>query len=139
MSRPRGFHPEPLAEPCVNLSIYAAPIIQPCFQQHPSGRTSGEIRSSFCGASPSCAARAATAFCTCAWPIAQAFDRCTERSCASPSDRTPHNNSTTRASPDYIASPVRPVSPGSVDKCASPAPPAAYASRHPHSHPAENW
>jgi hypothetical protein len=29
VSRPREFHPEPLAEPCVNLSIYTAPIIQP--------------------------------------------------------------------------------------------------------------
>src|SRR5260370_39087849 len=29
VSKPREFHPEPLSEPCVNLSIYTAPIIQP--------------------------------------------------------------------------------------------------------------
>jgi hypothetical protein len=29
VSRPEEFHPKPLAEPCVNLSIYTAPIIQP--------------------------------------------------------------------------------------------------------------
>src|ERR1039458_5187039 len=29
VSRPGEFHPKPLAEPCVNLSIYTAPIIQP--------------------------------------------------------------------------------------------------------------
>ena len=28
-SRPREFHPEPLTEPCVNLSIYTALVIQP--------------------------------------------------------------------------------------------------------------
>ena len=29
VSRPRESHPESLAEPCVNLSVYTAPVIQP--------------------------------------------------------------------------------------------------------------
>jgi hypothetical protein len=29
VSRPKGFHLKPLAEPCVNLPIYTAPVIQP--------------------------------------------------------------------------------------------------------------
>ena len=29
-SRPRESHPEPLTEPCVNLSIYTALVVRPC-------------------------------------------------------------------------------------------------------------
>ena len=120
VSRPRGFHLEPLAEPCVNLSIYTAPMTQPFPQRHSSGRTALEMRSSSGAASPHGAACAATVACTCVWPIAQAFDRYTERACASPSDKTPRSNSTSRVSPDCIASPVRPVSPMSDDGGAIP-------------------
>ena len=71
VSRPRGFHLEPLAEPCVNLSIYTAPMTQPFPQRHSSGRTALEMRSSSGAASPHGAACAATVSCTCVWPIAQ--------------------------------------------------------------------
>jgi hypothetical protein len=43
VSRPWGFHPKPLAEPCVNLSIYTAPVIQPTPHESASGRTSAVV------------------------------------------------------------------------------------------------
>jgi transposase-like protein len=91
-----------------------------------------------CAASPRCAACAATAFCTCVWPTAQAVDRCIEQASASPPDRMTQNNSTTRVSPDCIASPDRQVSPVSVNGCANPVFSLSCASRLRHSPPEEN-
>ena len=64
-SRPGEFHPEPLTEPCVNLSIYTALVIQPRSRKHANGRITPDRPSSPSRAIPGCAAYAATASCTC--------------------------------------------------------------------------
>jgi hypothetical protein len=86
-SRSRESHPEPLTEPCVNLSIYTALVIQPHSRKHASGRTIPDSLPSPWRAIPRCAACAATASYTCVWPTAQASDRCIERALASQFDR----------------------------------------------------
>src|SRR6266496_2040165 len=137
-SRPREFHPEPLTEPCINLSIYTALVIQPGSRMPASGRTTPDRPPSSWRAIPGCAAYAATASCTCVWPTARACDRYIERALASQFDRRFRSIPTTRVSPSCIAAPVRPTSPASGVECASLAPPSVCASLHQSSHPAGN-
>jgi hypothetical protein len=98
VSRPREFHPESLAEPCVNLSIYTAPVIQPVLPDTASVRTVAGMPASSCATTPHCAVCAAAEFCTCAEPNAQASGRDTDRAHAWLSDRRRRSSSTSHVS-----------------------------------------
>src|ERR1700751_3892345 len=74
-SRPRGFHPESLAEPHVTLSRHTAPIIQPYFRRSPNERTSVGKHPSSGRAIPCFPAYAYAGFCISVWPIAQLSGR----------------------------------------------------------------
>src|SRR5258708_38058826 len=109
VSRPGGFHREPLAEPCVNLSIYTAPVIQPLLPETASAQTVAGTPSSSCPTTPRYAVYAVVVSCTCTWPSARACGPDTDRGRSWPSDRTPRNRSTSQVSWDCIDRPVRPV------------------------------
>jgi hypothetical protein len=98
VSRPKEFHPESLAEPCVNLSIYTAPVIQPVLPDTASARTVAGMHSSSCATTLHCAACAVAEFCTCAEPSAQASGLDTDRAHAWLSDRRRRSSSTSHVS-----------------------------------------
>ena len=105
ISRPGGFHPEPLAEPCISLSIYTAPVIQPLPPETASVQTVAGTPSSSCATTPRYAVYAVVVSCTCTWPSARACGSDTDRAAAWPSDRKPRNSSTNHVSWDCIARP----------------------------------
>ena len=103
VSRPRGFHPKPLAEPCVNLSIYTAPVIQPWPHETASVRTAAAVLPSSFATTPHRVACGVAASCICAEPSAQAFGLDTDRARAWLIDRKRRSSSTTLVSWDCIA------------------------------------
>src|SRR5258708_20392543 len=108
VSRPGGFHREPLAEPCVNLSIYTAPAIQPLLPETANAQTVAGTPSSSCAATPRYAVYAVVVSCTCTWPSARACGPDTDRPRSWPSDRKPRNSSPTHLSSDSIYPPPPP-------------------------------
>src|SRR5471032_55330 len=109
VSRPGEFHPEPLAEPCVNLSIYTAPVIHPLPPETASAQTVAGTPSSSCATTRRYAVYVVAVFCTCTGPSVRACGLDTDRAPAWPSDRKPRNSSTNHVSWGCIDRPVRPV------------------------------
>src|SRR4051812_43596864 len=128
VSRPGELRPESLAEPCVNLSIYTAPVIQPVSPDTASARTLAGTPSSSCVATPHCTVCAVAVFCTCAEPSARAFGRDIDSTHAWLSDGKPRSSSTSHISWDYIAQRVRTVISTFGAATATPAPSVASVS-----------
>ena len=116
VSRPRGFHPKPLAEPCVNLSIYTAPVIQPWPHETAGVRTAAAVLPSPFATTPHRGACGVAASCICAEPSAQAFGLDTDRARAWLIDRKRRSSSTTLVSWDCSRAGIHTNPHGTVDR-----------------------